>query len=102
MASQHYSKIILTGLGAIKQEVCGTEQRMLSWLPHPFYINCTMARRPQGLYTLRNNPDIARFVIEGEANGRQLGTGSYGSVEEVNYKLANYYYCDNRGARPSC
>ena len=54
------------------------------------FLHCTMARRPQGLYTLRNNPDIARFVIEGEANGRQLGTGSYGSVEEVNYKLANY------------
>ena len=32
---------------------------------------------------LRNNQDLARFVIEGEGNGRQLGTGSYGSVEEV-------------------
>ena len=41
------------------------------------------ARQPQGLHALRNSPDIARFVIEGEANGRQLGTGSYGSVEEV-------------------
>ena len=36
-----------------------------------------MARR------LRNNQDLARFVIGGEANGRQLGIGSYGSVEEV-------------------
>lgn len=32
---------------------------------------------------LRDNHDLARFTIEGEANGRQLGTGSYGSVEEV-------------------
>jgi hypothetical protein len=32
---------------------------------------------------LRDNQDLAHFVIEGEANGRQLGTGSYGSVEEV-------------------
>ena len=48
-------------------------------------ILSTMARqqRHQGLHSLRSNPDIARFVTEGEANGRQLGTGSYGSVEEV-------------------
>ena len=46
-----------------------------------------MARQSQGLHALRNNPDIARFVIEGEANGRQLGTGSYGSVEEVSLEL---------------
>ena len=35
------------------------------------------------LHALRNNQDLARFVIEGESNGKQLGTGSYGSVEEV-------------------
>jgi hypothetical protein len=40
----------------------------------------TMARQ------LRDNQDLARFVIEGEANGKQLGTGSYGSVEEVSSK----------------
>ena len=51
-----------------------------------------MARQPtrqQGsfrLHALRDNPDIANFVIEGESNGRQLGTGSYGSVEEVSQK----------------
>ena len=37
---------------------------------------------------LRNNRDLAHFVIKGEANGRQLGTGSYGSVEEV--RLVEY------------
>ena len=37
---------------------------------------------------LRNNQDLARFVIQGEANGRQLGTGSYGSVEEVSLFIA--------------
>ena len=51
---------------------------------------CRMARQ-QGLHALRNNQDLARFVIEGESNGRQLGTGSYGSVEEVSIsQLANY------------
>ena len=42
---------------------------------------------------LRNNQDLARFVIEGEANGRQLGTGSYGSVEEVSLveAIANHF-----------
>ena len=39
--------------------------------------------RPKMARQLRNNQDLARFVVEGEANGRQLGTGSYGSVEEV-------------------
>ena len=37
---------------------------------------------------LKNNQDLARFVIQGEANGRQLGTGSYGSVEEVSLFIA--------------
>ena len=32
---------------------------------------------------LRNDPNIAHFVVEGGATGRQLGVGSYGSVEEV-------------------
>ena len=32
---------------------------------------------------LRNNPNIAHFVVEGTATGRQLGAGSYGAVEEV-------------------
>ena len=32
---------------------------------------------------LRNDPNIAHFVVEGTTTGRQLGAGSYGSVEEV-------------------
>ena len=32
---------------------------------------------------LQNDPNIARFVVEGTTTGRQLGIGSYGSVEEV-------------------
>ena len=35
------------------------------------------------LQVLQNDPDIVRFVVEGTATGRQLGIGSYGSVEEV-------------------
>ena len=45
-----------------------------------------MAERQQRqrLRALRNNRDIARFTVQGRATGKQLGTGSYGSVEEVN------------------
>ena len=32
---------------------------------------------------LQNDPNLGRFVVEGVATGRQLGIGSYGSVEEV-------------------
>ena len=44
-----------------------------------------MAERQQRqrLRALRNNRDIARFTVQGRATGKQLGTGSYGSVEEV-------------------
>ena len=45
----------------------------------------TMAERyqRQRLRALRNDRNLARFVVEGRATGKQLGTGSYGSVEEV-------------------
>ena len=36
------------------------------------------------LQALRNDRELARFVVEGRATGKQLGTGFYGSVEEVN------------------
>ena len=44
-----------------------------------------MAERQQRqrLRALRDDPNLARFVVEGTATGKQLGTGSYGSVEEV-------------------
>ena len=35
------------------------------------------------LRALRNDRNLARFVVEGRTTGRKLGTGSYGSVEEV-------------------
>ena len=48
---------------------------------------CTvgMAERQQRqrLRTLQNNRQLARFTVQGRATGKQLGTGSYGSVEEV-------------------
>ena len=34
---------------------------------------------------LRNDQKLARYVIEGRSTGKQLGTGSYGSVQEVFY-----------------
>ena len=40
-------------------------------------------RQRQRLRSLRNDPNLARFVVEGIATGKQLGTGSYGAVEEV-------------------
>ena len=48
---------------------------------------CTvgMAERQQRqrLRALQNNRQLARFTVQGRATGKQLGTGSYGSVEEV-------------------
>ena len=40
-------------------------------------------RQRQRLRALRNDPNLARFVVEGVTTGNQLGTGSYGAVEEV-------------------
>ena len=37
----------------------------------------------RNLDALRNDASLARFVMQGRCTGRQLGTGSYGSVEEV-------------------
>ena len=37
----------------------------------------------QRLRILRDDRKLARFVVEGRATGKHLGTGSYGSVEEV-------------------
>ena len=45
----------------------------------------TMAERR--LRALRNNRQLARYVLEGRATGKQLGTGSYGSVEEVRAEI---------------
>ena len=44
-----------------------------------------MAERQQRqrLRALRDNRQLARFIVVGRATGKQLGTGSYGSVEEV-------------------
>ena len=32
---------------------------------------------------LRQNSDLTQFVIEGDFSGRKLGSGFFGSVEEV-------------------
>ena len=50
-----------------------------------------MAERQQRqrLRALRNNRQLSRFVVEGRATGKQLGTGSYGSVEEVHVGVIN-------------
>ena len=60
-------------------------------------------RQRRRLRDLRNDQNLAQFVLEGTATGKQLGTGSYGSVEEVGnlkiiekiiYKLFyDSYYC---------
>jgi hypothetical protein len=42
-----------------------------------------MAQRQRQLRAIRNDRNLARFVVEGRPTGKQLGTGSYGSVEEV-------------------
>ena len=40
-------------------------------------------RRRRRLRDLRNDQNLAQFMLEGTVTGKQLGTGSYGSVEEV-------------------
>ena len=42
-----------------------------------------MSMTERRLDALRNDANLARFVTQGRRTGRQLGTGSYGSVEEV-------------------
>ena len=42
-----------------------------------------MAQGQLSVQSLQNDPNIARFMVEGTATGKQLGVGSYGSVEEV-------------------
>ena len=38
---------------------------------------------PRRFQVFQNDPNIARFVVEGTTTDSQLGIGSYGSVEEV-------------------
>ena len=49
----------------------------------------------QRLRALREDRHLARFVIEGRATGKQLGTGSYGSVEEVLIELLTKFCNDS-------
>ena len=55
-----------------------------------------------GLHALRNDQGLARYVIEGTSTGRQLGTGSYGSVEEVCLVHAAYFACWGCDLRRTC
>ena len=54
--------------------------------PHPLFLPrlpdvCKMAGRRQ---TFQNSSELQRFVLHGvRPTGRQLGVGSYGSVEEL-------------------
>ena len=50
-----------------------------------FALSSAMALQEQLLTSsdLRNIPGLARFLVEGRATGKQLGSGSYGSVVEV-------------------
>ena len=49
----------------------------------PHHPPTKMAQRQRQFRAIRNDRNLARFVVEGRATGKQLGTGSYGSVEEV-------------------
>ena len=47
-------------------------------------------QQKQRLRALRNDRQLARFIVEGRPTEKQLGTGSYGSVEEVWQKPENH------------
>ena len=53
---------------------------LLTYIIRHAYNDKIMARR---YVALQNDPDLAPFIMEGRPTGRQLGGGSYGSVEEV-------------------
>ena len=44
--------------------------------------------------TILNDPNMAPFVVEETTTGRQLGICSYGSVEEVYWRVRNDYFLD--------
>ena len=48
------------------------------------YLYIAMAAQLRGqLRALSNDRNLRRFVVQARPNGRRLGTGSYGTVEEV-------------------
>ena len=50
---------------------------------YPIKHTGTMAARRY--VALQDDVDLAPFIMEGRSTGRQLGGGSYGSVEEVGF-----------------
>ena len=50
-----------------------------------------MALRQRQMRAIQNDRNLARFVVDGTATGKQLGTGSYGSVEEVLILISAQY-----------
>ena len=49
----------------------------------PFLITSNMAALRGQFRGLANDRNLRRFVVQARPTGRQLGTGSYGTVEEV-------------------
>ena len=60
---------IIEGIGSVR-EICTV-------------LSMAERQQRQRLRALQNNRQLARFTVQGRATGKQLGTGSYGSVEEV-------------------
>ena len=56
------------------------------------YIMLAMAVQRR-FSALQNDANIAQYLVEGHFVGRELGTGSYGSVEEVLIKLYKGWLC---------
>ena len=46
-------------------------------------LDLDMAAIRSQLRALSNDRNLRRFVVQARSTGRQLGTGSYGTVEEV-------------------
>ena len=53
-------------------------------------LDLDMAAIRNQLRALSNDRTLRRFVMQARSTGRQLGTGSYGTVEEV-WIQVNYY-----------
>ena len=59
--------------------------------PTPRGWGLDMAAIRSQLRALVNDRNLRRFVVQARPTGRQLGTGSYGTVEEVTYVYKENY-----------
>ena len=71
------------GWAGLRFITCGNRRIQIMIILGVSKVNMAGRQQRQRLRALQNNRQLARFTVQGRATGKQLGTGSYGSVEEV-------------------